>query len=265
MKKYILLPLVSVFFVGCTSSTKTTQLVTTPQVKSALAKYNKAKNDILIKEYAAQEIYKATKISSKVRVQTDKELANHYAYLLNNQVKIASLTAERLDMQEKLNDVITQRNEAIDAINIQRAEEENIGVDGLQIDNSAVQSNFSYQALGASEVYTVGGKYFDNEMVRFNSELNLLIDHIVTQLKTKSNKKAVLKSYTDDAGSRSYNIDMSVRRANMIKEKIVEKGIDGSRVIVKGEGGVNFISSNDTSDGRSQNNRVEVNLIDASN
>ncbi|HIO90198.1 MAG TPA: OmpA family protein, partial [Campylobacterales bacterium] len=97
------------------------------------------------------------------------------------------------------------------------------------------------------------------------SELNLLIDHIVTQLKTKSNKKVVLKSYTDDAGSRSYNIDMSVRRANMIKEKIVEKGIDGSRVIVKGEGGVNFISSNDTSDGRSQNNRVEVNLIDASN
>lgn len=265
MRKYILLPLVSVMFVGCTSSSTTNQSVTTPQVQRALAGYTKAKNDTTINEYAAAEIYKANKISAKVRVQSDKELANHYAYILNNQVKIASLVAERQEIKENLDDVITQRNEAIDAIHNQRAEEENIGVNGREIDNTAIHSNFSYQSVGASQVYTIGGQYFDNEEVRFNSNLKDLIAYVSTELKTNSSKKAILKSYTDDAGSTSYNVDMSVRRANMIKERLVEKGIDGSRVVVKGLGGVEFISSNDTSEGRVENNRVVVELVNASN
>jgi len=267
MKKYIIiLPIISAFFVGCAGGASANKvIVTTPQVKIALAKYAKAKNDKIINEYAAAEIYKATKISSRVRVQTNKELANHYAYLLNNQVKIASLVAEKEDIKENLNDVIIQRNEAIDAINTQRAEEENIGIDGHTIDNNAIQSNFLYRSVGAGKVYTIGGKYFDNEMVRFNGELNDFITYIATQLKIDSSKKAILTSYTDDAGSTSYNVDMSVRRANMIKDRLVEKNIDESQIVVKGLGGINFISSNDTSEGRSQNNRIEVTLTNASN
>ncbi len=67
--------------------------------------------------------------------------------------------------------------------------------------------------------------------------------------------------YTDNKGSTAANRQISQRRAEVIREWMVQHGIDKNRISIKGYGAVNFIADNDSEDGRDKNRRVEVNRI----
>ena len=67
-----------------------------------------------------------------------------------------------------------------------------------------------------------------------------------------------IRGYTDTTGSISGNLKLSEKRANAIRNYLVEKGIDASRLTAKGFGQSNPIDSNDTRAGRANNRRVEV-------
>lgn len=58
------------------------------------------------------------------------------------------------------------------------------------------------------------------------------------------------------------NIKLSLDRANMVKNLLVEDGIDESRIMVFGHGNKNPISDNGTKEGRNSNRRVEIRLAD---
>ena len=66
-----------------------------------------------------------------------------------------------------------------------------------------------------------------------------------------------IRGYTDATGSRSYNMRLSQRRAESVKNWLVEKGIDASRITAIGYGPDNPIDSNDTPEGRERNRRIE--------
>src|SRR5207247_937978 len=67
--------------------------------------------------------------------------------------------------------------------------------------------------------------------------------------------------YTDNKGSAAAKRQLSQRRAEVIREWLVQHGIDKSRISIKGYGATNFIADNDTEEGREKNNRVEVKRI----
>lgn len=64
--------------------------------------------------------------------------------------------------------------------------------------------------------------------------------------------------HTDATGSEQSNMDLSVRRAQAVKEYLVSKGIADSKITATGKGESIPFASNDTADGRAQNRRVEV-------
>jgi OOP family OmpA-OmpF porin len=66
--------------------------------------------------------------------------------------------------------------------------------------------------------------------------------------------------YTDSVGSEEYNQELSVRRANAVKEYMVSEGIDPGIIDVKGMGEADPVASNATAEGRAQNRRVEVSV-----
>ena len=64
--------------------------------------------------------------------------------------------------------------------------------------------------------------------------------------------------HTDSEGTAAYNQDLSERRARAVASVLLEQGVSGSRVVPIGRGEAQPIASNNSSEGRRQNRRVEI-------
>jgi len=65
--------------------------------------------------------------------------------------------------------------------------------------------------------------------------------------------------HTDNIASAAYNQKLSEKRANSVRQYLIDKfGIDGSRLTAAGYGLTKPIATNDTIEGRQKNRRVEA-------
>jgi outer membrane protein OmpA-like peptidoglycan-associated protein len=67
-----------------------------------------------------------------------------------------------------------------------------------------------------------------------------------------------IEGHTDSVGSDDYNQQLSERRAQAVRDYFVQQGINSAAVEARGYGKTEPIASNDTSEGRQQNRRVEL-------
>ena len=71
----------------------------------------------------------------------------------------------------------------------------------------------------------------------------------------------IVKGYTDSTGTEAYNQELSERRANSVRNFLISKAVDPTRVTAIGFGEQFPIAGNDTEAGRQQNRRVELEII----
>jgi outer membrane protein OmpA-like peptidoglycan-associated protein len=101
---------------------------------------------------------------------------------------------------------------------------------------------------------------FDFDSAAIKAESLPLLREFATAFQSDTLKDAVLivAGHTDSKGSDEYNLDLSRRRADAVKKFLVsEYQIADNRLIVKPYGEHKPIESNETSEGRSKNRRVE--------
>jgi len=67
--------------------------------------------------------------------------------------------------------------------------------------------------------------------------------------------------YTDSIGGDAYNLRLSERRADAVKEYLVKHGVDGARIQTSGRGKADPVADNATEKGRFQNRRVEILIL----
>jgi outer membrane protein OmpA-like peptidoglycan-associated protein len=67
-----------------------------------------------------------------------------------------------------------------------------------------------------------------------------------------------IEGYTDSTGSDEFNQKLSEQRAETVREFLIEQGLDHNTISAKGFGKDSPVASNDTSDGRQKNRRVEM-------
>jgi OOP family OmpA-OmpF porin len=101
--------------------------------------------------------------------------------------------------------------------------------------------------------------YFDfNKSVLKPAGKAKIDDEVIAPMKQHPNLRAEVDGYTDSIGSDAYNMKLSERRANAVRDYMVSRGVDPSRIMTKGFGKSNPVASNSTKEGRAQNRRVEV-------
>ncbi len=72
-------------------------------------------------------------------------------------------------------------------------------------------------------------------------------------------KTAILvQGFTDSTGSEQHNLALSERRANAVKNHLIRRGVDTSRMDAVGYGMGYPVADNSTAAGREQNRRVEI-------
>ena len=70
--------------------------------------------------------------------------------------------------------------------------------------------------------------------------------------------KVKLEGHTDTVGSDEYNMKLSARRAEAVRDYLVEQSVPSDSVTAVGLGKSNPVASNDTAAGRQQNRRVDM-------
>jgi len=85
------------------------------------------------------------------------------------------------------------------------------------------------------------------------------IKRVADFMKEFPDTTAEIGGHTDNIASAAYNQKLSEKRANSVRQYIIDKfGIDGSRLTAAGYGLTKPIASNDTDEGRQKNRRVEA-------
>jgi outer membrane protein OmpA-like peptidoglycan-associated protein/Tol biopolymer transport system component len=89
------------------------------------------------------------------------------------------------------------------------------------------------------------------------TELNTLLE----LLTKNASIRIEISGHTDNVGTPQYNIDLSTKRANSVKDYLVSKGIAQDRLTAIGYGQTMPIADNTTEEGRAKNRRTEFKII----
>lgn len=108
----------------------------------------------------------------------------------------------------------------------------------------------------------IKGIYFDVDKDTIKPNSRKVLERAVKVLKEFPNTRWEISGHTDSDGARDHNLDLSQRRAESVKNYLVEHGIDEARLVPKGFGPDQPIDSNATRKGKARNRRIEFQLID---
>ena len=104
----------------------------------------------------------------------------------------------------------------------------------------------------------INNVFFDFDQFSLKSESFPELDRLITLLITNPKTKIHLEGHTDNEGTAEYNMDLSRKRAESVRDYIVRKGIARDRITVAGFGATMPVTSNTTEEGRAGNRRVEL-------
>ena len=85
-----------------------------------------------------------------------------------------------------------------------------------------------------------------------------LLQEAATMLNARGNLGVVVEGHSDSTGSTEYNVQLSLRRAETVRNYLVTLGVDKDRIAVIGKGASEPIATNDTREGRAKNRRVAI-------
>lgn len=111
-------------------------------------------------------------------------------------------------------------------------------------------------------VIELEGVYFDFDKSVIKPEGKAVLDQAAALLSKHSRVVVEVAGHTDSRGSDEYNQGLSERRANAVKDYLTSKGVTASRLTARGYGEARPVASNDTDEGRAENRRVELIVLD---
>jgi hypothetical protein len=115
--------------------------------------------------------------------------------------------------------------------------------------------------VDAAGCWIAKGLKFDFNKWDIKPEYYPSLDRAVRVLEMNPKLRVEIHGHTDSIGSQAYNLTLSEKRAQAVKDYLVSRGISTGRLTTRGMGKLDPVASNDTPEGRAQNRRVEFNII----
>ncbi len=104
--------------------------------------------------------------------------------------------------------------------------------------------------------------YFDtNEQeINLTDDQRNYLDRLIAYLEQNPEEKASVTGHTDDRGNDEWNMRLSRKRSEFVRDFMIEQGILNRQITNEGIGPDEPIESNATEEGRAKNRRVEITL-----
>jgi len=110
--------------------------------------------------------------------------------------------------------------------------------------------------------FTLNAVLFQINKTNLLPEGKLKVEEFAQAIKQYGTSRTILiEGHTDSIGDKSYNQQLSKRRAKTVQKALIAQGINPEQLLIKDYGESNPIATNATSQGRQQNRRVEIVIL----
>ena len=104
----------------------------------------------------------------------------------------------------------------------------------------------------------VKGVKFESSRDVLTGESYKLLENVAKVMTNNLKYQLEISGYTDSSGGAAGNLALSKKRANKVKQFLIDKGVEAERLSAEGYGSKNPIADNETKEGRAKNRRVEL-------
>jgi OOP family OmpA-OmpF porin len=111
------------------------------------------------------------------------------------------------------------------------------------------------------KVIALKGVNFEFDSAKLRPDAEGILAEQVETLKKYPDMKVEVAGHTDSKGSDEYNVKLSQRRAQSVMDFFVTAGVPATQLGARGYGESQPISTNDTDEGREENRRVELRIL----
>jgi outer membrane protein OmpA-like peptidoglycan-associated protein len=115
--------------------------------------------------------------------------------------------------------------------------------------------------IGENITLTLNNIFFDFDKAILRPESYPELDRLVKTMSERPSMRVEIDGHTCDIGEESYNMELSQRRARAVRDYLVSKGIDSSRIDMKYFGETSPAVPNTSKENRRQNRRVEFKIL----
>jgi outer membrane protein OmpA-like peptidoglycan-associated protein/opacity protein-like surface antigen len=136
-----------------------------------------------------------------------------------------------------------------------------IPVEKLVIDTVYVDKIIE-KAITKRESFVLENVKFKFDKDELTEESKIILNNVAKTLNKFPDQKIEILGHTDNIGTDEYNMDLSERRANSVKNYLVTQGVDGNRLYTAGCGERKPVADNSTEMGRAINRRIEFSIYD---
>jgi len=100
--------------------------------------------------------------------------------------------------------------------------------------------------------------FFDSDTNSISSESKEILNSTIDLLNDMDDYVITLEGYSDITGKADYNIELSRKRAQLVKDYLVNRGLSSSKITVVGKGGTEKYGVGETNEALQANRRVNL-------
>jgi outer membrane protein OmpA-like peptidoglycan-associated protein len=105
--------------------------------------------------------------------------------------------------------------------------------------------------------FVLRGIAFESGSAALTPDSYTVIDQVIASMNAHPEARLEIRGHTDSQGPANFNLELSQKRAESVRQYMIKGGVDPSRLTAVGVGEEEPIASNATPDGRAQNRRIE--------
>jgi outer membrane protein OmpA-like peptidoglycan-associated protein len=240
-------------------------------LQSAQAAVRSAESDPNVPKYAALDLANAQKELGEAQAAANQgkiDEVDQPAYLAAQTARLAQVRAKSKSEDARVAAGQAERDRILLQAQTQATDNARVtAAIALDQRDQAAQQAANLQAeldqLKATQtarglVLTLGDVLFDTGKAELKPGAERKLDQLAQFLKDHPDRRVEIDGFTDSVGSDSYNEQLSLNRADSVKDALMGRGIDAARVTTEGFGKEYPVASNNDPSGRQLNRRVEV-------
>jgi len=243
---------VAAVLVGCASTPKNVA-----ELDTARASVKQVEADPLAGQVASQEVARAhdsLRAADRAMENKDIEEVKQQAYLAQRHADIATQQIAGEQARQTVAHAEEQRQKAQLEASSRKNEQ-------LQEQLKEMQA----KQTDAGIVLTLGDVLFDTGKATLKPGATHNVDRLANFLQQNAERNVIVEGHTDSTGSMATNMELSQQRADAVKAALMERGVQGNRIMAVGKGPELPVASNSTAAGRQQNRRVVVTIQNQAN